>query len=110
MLKVVFKHLISLLIINLSFAQESNYSSIFIGHAYGSHTIKDQMVDSSIVKFLNNKKIDFNSVIFGGDFLYDCNDSVELSNFLNSVSQHDYKLVIGNHDNCDLRSECKEFR
>ena len=69
MSKVVFKHLISLLIINLSYAQESNYSSIFIGHAYGSHTIKDQMVDSSIVKFLNDKKIDFNSVIFGGDFL-----------------------------------------
>jgi len=59
------------------------------------------MVDSTIVKFLNDKKIDFNSVIFGGDFLYDCNESVELSNFLNLVSQHDYKLVIGNHDNCD---------
>lgn len=62
----MFKHLISLLIINLGYAQESNYSSIFIGHVYGSLIIKDQIVDSSIVKFLKDKKIDFNSVIFGG--------------------------------------------
>lgn len=102
MSKVVFKHLIFLLFINFSNTQENRHSSIFIGHAFGSHNIKDQMIDPSLDKLLKDNYLnDFNSLIFGGDFLYDCNDKFELSNFFNSISNYNYKLVIGNHDNCD---------
>lgn len=56
MLKVLFQLLFTILCINFSYSQQKIY---FIGHAYGSPSKKDSIMDPSVMKFFknNNSKI-----------------------------------------------------
>lgn len=75
----------------------------FVGHAYGNHKKKDQTINPELKKFINhNKNI---SIVWGGDFIQKCNDSIEILNFKNTTSKLDNKYVLGNHDNCTMVKE-----
>lgn len=72
----------------------------FIGHAYGSSKKKDKTINAELKTFLNKNKNIF--VIWGGDFIQDCNDNTEVKNFKNISSHLKNRYVLGNHDNCDF--------
>ena len=102
MLRGLFRLLTILLVINNSYSNSKDSTILFVGHAYGSHFDDDSKLDPVLLNFINtNNKILFDKIIFGGDFIYNCNDVTEIKNFKNSVSTFDYRFVIGNHENCD---------
>ena len=71
----------------------------FAGHAYGNSKEKDKTINAELKNFIDKNKNSF--IIWGGDFIQDCNDSIEIKNFKNISSQLNNKYVLGNHDNCD---------
>lgn len=94
------KLLLTLLITNYSYG-ESNKTYLFVGHAYGSHSEMDYKIDPDLEVFLNTNSSNFNNLILGGDFIYDCNNLFEYQNLLQLINEIDSRLVIGNHDSCD---------
>ena len=76
MLKELYQLLFITLFISFSYSQEKLY---FIGHAYGNPLLKDQKMDPSVIFFL---KDDTTKIIYGGDFIYDIKDEIEIQNFL----------------------------
>lgn len=92
MLKVLYQLLFIILFINFSYSQEKLY---FIGHAYGNPSLKDQKLDPSVLNFLKNETT---KIIYGGDFIYDARDEIEIQNFLGFNKERDYVLIPGNHD------------
>ena len=92
MLKEFYQLLFIILFINFSSSQERIY---FIGHAYGSPFVKDKKMEPSVLSFL---KDDYTKVIYGGDFIYDPDDELEIENFLEFNKKRNYVLIPGNHD------------
>ena len=92
MLKELYQLLFITLFISFSYSQEKLY---FIGHAYGNPLLKDQKMDPSVIFFL---KDDTTKIIYGGDFIYDIKDEIEIQNFLKFNKERDYVLIPGNHD------------
>tara|TARA_B110000483_G_C18170618_1_gene533110 strand:+ start:1058 stop:1969 length:912 start_codon:yes stop_codon:yes gene_type:complete len=93
MLKGFYLPLFLILSISFSFSQEK---ILFVGHAYGNPNLKDKKLDSSLINFLNVNKND--KIIYGGDFIYDIKDTIEIKNFLKFNSKFNYVLIPGNHD------------
>ena len=78
--------------ISFSYSQERIY---FIGHAYGDPAVKDHKMEPSVLSFLDD---DFTKVIYGGDFIYDIGDELEIKNFIEFNQERDFVLIPGNHD------------
>ena len=57
----------------------SEVKILFVGHAYGDPNKRDQKLSPSLMKYL--RSIQKTKIIYGGDFIQDCNDSTEVSNF-----------------------------
>ena len=97
MLKVLFLLLFTGHYINQVKSQDK---ILFIGHAYGDPNKRDQKLDPSLIKYLSG--IEKTKIIYGGDFIQECNDSTEVSNFKKINSKNDLILIPGNHDlNCE---------
>ena len=102
MLKELFKLLFLILFINPINSQIDENTVLFVGHAYGSHKIQDQTIDLDLLRFIKDKKdILFKKVILGGDMIQNCEDDVEISNFIRVLNENKINFVIGNHDNCN---------
>ena len=101
MLKVLFRLLLITIVTDFSFAQYNQEDFLFVGHAYGSHNDFDQEIDPVLNKFITENPNLFKKIILGGDFIYDCSDDVEFSNFKNFFNSNNVRFVIGNHENCD---------
>ena len=71
----------------------------FVGHAYGSPKKKDKTINAELKNFIDKNKNSF--IIWGGDFIQDCNDYIEIKNFKNISNQLNNRYVLGNHDNCN---------
>ena len=96
------KGLLKLLFIGLITSQiycQENYETIlFTGHAFGSHSSDDKSLDPVFLEHLNKNSKNYNEIILGGDFLYNCEDLVEFENFLTFYNKYNPRLVIGGHD------------
>lgn len=100
LLKLLFICLTTVVNINyLQAADNDSFKILFLGHAYGSHNVMDRKLDSDVIKILENRNYD--EFVFGGDFIYDCNDDIEFNNLIKKINPINTKLIIGNHDNCD---------
>ena len=99
------KGLLKLLFLGLITSQiycQENYETIlFTGHAFGSHSSDDKSLDPVFLEHLNKNSKNYNEIILGGDFLYNCEDLVEFENFLTFYNKYNPRLVIGGHDICD---------
>jgi len=84
---------------NLIANDKDPYKILFIGHAYGSHSEIDRKLDSDVIKILENENYD--EFVFGGDFIYNCNDEIEFDNLIKNINGKNIKLTIGNHDDCE---------
>ena len=84
---------------NLVANDKDPYKILFIGHAYGSHSEIDRKLDSDVIKILENESYD--EFVFGGDFIYNCNDEIEFDNLIKNINGKNIKLTIGNHDDCE---------
>ena len=112
MLKELFTLLFLLLYINPVNSQLEDNKFFFVGHAYGSHKVKDQNFDPDLLHFINNQKDKlFDRIVLGGDVVYDCNDNIEIDNLKRQLDSHNIKFIIGNHDTCSKMLELanKEF-
>ena len=105
MLKVLFRLLFIIILTDFSFAQDNQEDLLFIGHAYGSHYDFDQKIDPVLNTFINQNPNLFEKIIFGGDFIYDCSDDVEVRNFKNFFQSNNVRFVLGNHEICDTISQ-----
>jgi len=105
MLKVLFRLLLIIIVTDFSFAQHNQEDLLFIGHAYGSHNDLDQKIDPILNQFINQNPNVFEKIIFGGDFIYDCSDDIEVNNFKNLFQSNNVRFVLGNHENCDTISQ-----
>ena len=76
MLKGFYLPLFLILSISFSFSQEK---ILFVDHADGNPNLKDKKLDSSLINFLNVNKND--KIIYGGDFIYDIKDTIEIKFF-----------------------------
>ena len=76
MLKGLHLLLFTTLFISHTFSQEKIY---FFGHAYGKPALIDHKMDPFILSFLEE---DYTKVVYGGDFIYDINDQIEIENFI----------------------------
>ena len=56
MLKAHFTLLFFLLHTNFINFQDFENKILFVGHAYGSHKLKDKNLDPNLLKFINEKK------------------------------------------------------
>tara|TARA_Y100000996_G_scaffold411026_1_gene394418 strand:+ start:2756 stop:3550 length:795 start_codon:yes stop_codon:yes gene_type:complete len=74
---------------------------LFVGHAYGSHNAEDESLDPIFLEHTYNNSQNYNEIILGGDFLYNCQNSIEFENFLKFYKKFSPRLVIGGHDVCD---------
>jgi len=92
MLKGLHLLLFTTLFISYTFSQEKIY---FFGHAYGNPTLIDHKMDPSILSFLEE---DYTKVVYGGDFIYDINDQIEIENFIEFNKKRNFVLIPGNHD------------
>lgn len=101
MLKVQLKLLFLLLTISQTYSQLNNEKILFVGHAYGSHSLNDKALDPIFVDFSSKYGSKYNQIILGGDFIYDCKDDIEFNNFLEFYNLNQPNLVIGGHDNCN---------
>ena len=88
---VNFQHLLAL--------DNNSFKILFLGHAYGPHNVLDRKLDNNVIKILENRYYD--EFVFGGDFIYDCNDEIEFNNLIKIINTRNTKLTIGNHDNCE---------
>jgi len=105
MLKGLFRLLLIIIVTDFSFAQFNQKDLLFVGHAYGSHKDFDQEIDPILNKFISENSNLFEKVILGGDFIYDCSDDVEVSNFKIFFKSNNVRFIIGNHDTCDTISQ-----
>ena len=102
MLKELFRLLSLILFINPVNSQVNESNILFVGHAYGSHKIKDQSIDNKLLSFIDEQNtLLFEKIVFGGDMIQNCEDDVEISNFIKVLNSNNVNFVIGNHDNCD---------
>ena len=102
MLKELFRLLSLILFINPVNSQVNESNILFVGHAYGSHKIQDQSIDKKLLSFINEQNtLLFEKIVFGGDMIQNCEDDVEISNFIKVLNSNNVNFVIGNHDNCD---------
>tara|TARA_B100000886_G_scaffold112513_1_gene75611 strand:+ start:9328 stop:10260 length:933 start_codon:yes stop_codon:yes gene_type:complete len=100
MLKVHLKLLFLVLFINNVFSQVQNEKILFVGHAFGSHSDNDSSLDPILLEFTSSEK-NYSKIILGGDFIYDCNDKIEVENFKSFISNNNINFVLGNHENCE---------
>ena len=84
---------------NLKAQDKDSYKILFIGHAYGSHSEIDKKLDRDVIKILEDEN--YNEFVFGGDFIYNCNDDNEFDNLIEDINEINVKLTIGNHDDCE---------
>ena len=84
---------------NLKANDKDSYKILFIGHAYGSHSEMDKKLDRDVIKILENEN--YNEFVFGGDFIYNCDDDNEFENLIENINEINVKLTIGNHDDCE---------
>tara|TARA_B100001769_G_C22103860_1_gene596206 strand:- start:1766 stop:2692 length:927 start_codon:yes stop_codon:yes gene_type:complete len=70
-------------------ADNDNLDTIlFIGHAYGQPGLDNKVIDPSVSNFINNYSTEkYRYIIWGGDFINDCNSSEEISNFFQSIPE-----------------------
>ena len=92
MLKGLHLLLFTTLCISHTFSQDRIY---FFGHAYGKPALIDHKMDPSILSFLEE---DYTKVVYGGDFIYDTNDQIEIENFVEFNKKRNFVLIPGNHD------------
>lgn len=75
---------------------------LFIGHAYGSTFEKDHQIDPKLLSFFYQGGLEnYKYIIWGGDFIEDCNNEVEIYNFNNLLPKSVLEksiYVIGNHE------------
>ena len=75
---------------------------LFIGHGYGSPSDLDQTIDPKLIKFLNSfRHEDYRYIVWGGDFLYECDDLIEISNFFKLIPKNVINkslFIYGNHE------------
>ena len=64
-------------------SEKDNIDTIlFIGHAYGKPGLDNKAIDPSVIKFINNYSTDkYSYIVWGGDFINECNSAEEVSNF-----------------------------
>ena len=105
LLKLLFLGLITSQI----YCQENHETILFIGHTFGSHSSDDKSLDPVFLEHINNNSKKYNEIILGGDFLYNCEDSVEFENFLTFYNKYNPRLVIGGHDICDKVFKILEY-
>ena len=101
MLKGLLKLLFLGLITSQVYCQENYETILFTGHTYGSHSANDKSLDPVFSDHINKNSQNYNEIILGGDFLYNCQDLVEFENFLAFYNTFNPKLIIGGHDICD---------
>ncbi len=99
MLRVYLKLLFLIVFISNANAQVSTKEYLFVGHAYGSHSKLDNNLDPIFLSHL--QKNNYSKIVLGGDFIYDCNNMVELNNLESFYVNNNVEFVIGNHDNCN---------
>ena len=100
MSKAHLKLLFLILFISNTNSQENNDKILFVGHAYGSHKLIDNKLDSNFLNFNNENNNRFKKIVLGGDFIYDCSNENELNNLYDFYEENNVNFVIGNHDNC----------
>ena len=100
MLREQCKLIFIVLITNIVFSQEQKQEYLYVGHAYGSPSLKNKKIDPALDDFLVNQSNNFDKVILGGDFLQTCDDDEELQNFNLLFNKYEPYFVIGNHDLC----------
>ncbi len=111
MLKELCTLLFLILSINPIYSQINKNNVLFVGHAYGSHQLEDQIIDPDLQIFIKEQKdILFKKIIFGGDMIQNCEDEVEISNFIKILNENKSNFVIGNHDNCNKIIEISKNR
>ena len=101
MLRVLCRLLFTIIVTNFSFAQDNKKDILFVGHAYGSHEDYDQQLDPVFKNFIKKNSDIFDQIVLGGDFIYDCNDNIEIQSFKNVFESYNVRFVIGNHETCD---------
>ena len=86
---------------------------LFIGHAYGNTEDYDDKMDSSVINFLNNFSTEkYKYIVWGGDFIYDCNNVNEIDNFINTLPLEVSKkslFIWGNHEFICYNNDVFEF-
>ena len=92
----------SLLPLNSFELDKQSDNILFIGHAYGSPLFDDEKMDLSVINFLkNNSTKKYKFIVWGGDFIDNCNNSNEVKNFYNSIPLEVFEKSIfiwGNHE------------
>jgi len=89
------------LITNSLESKDKNYSILFLGHGFGSHSVIDNSLDPAFLNYFSKNQNKFNKVVLGGDFIYDCDSTLEVENFLEFYDNNNVDFVIGNHENCN---------
>jgi hypothetical protein len=100
MLRDHFKLIFIVLITSSVLSQEQEQKYLFVGHAYGAPDQKDKKIDPYLTDFLTTNDINFDKLVLGGDFIYDCDDIEELNNFNLFFNQYKPYFILGNHDIC----------
>lgn len=101
MLKVLSKLLFITIVTSFSNSELDKERYFFIGHAYGSHADNDRQLDPTLINFIKENSDLYDTIVLGGDFIYNCDDDLELERFLNFLDTNNVKYVIGNHENCN---------
>ena len=98
--------------INIYYSEQT-HKILFIGHAYGKPEVWNNKMDPSVTNYLNNFSTEkYEYIIWGGDFINDCNSEVEINNFLSSLSDEVYNKSIfiwGNHEYICYGSDKLDF-
>ncbi len=110
MLKVHLKLLFLILFINNLNSQQESKNILFVGHAYGSHKENDNQLDPTFKNYYDEYNSEYDKVVLGGDFIYDCNNDIEIENFKKFFLIHNVNFVIGNHDNCNSIFELTKYK
>jgi len=89
MTRILYYFLFSYLSIVTPLADNHNLDRIlFIGHAYGQPGLGNKVIDPSVSNFINNYSTEkYSYIVWGGDFISDCNSSEEISNFFKSIPE-----------------------
>lgn len=68
---------------------QESHKILFIGHAYGQPELYNNNLDPSVIDFFNNYSTEnYSYIIWGGDFINDCNSSIEISNFYKKIPKN----------------------
>ncbi len=71
------------------FESQSVDKILFIGHAYGEPGLYNDEIDPSVKKYINTYPTDhYKYIVWGGDFINDCNSFSEISNFFNLIPEN----------------------